>query len=127
MPRVLIASFLTGIANSLVGWAVIFACLFAGMDGLSANAAGFAVGLVVSFTLNRRYVFGVKGAISGKEIARYLAAFALAYAVNVAVLAIAQSALGNANPLAQIPAIGAYWLVFFLLARHFVFNRRSSD
>ena len=38
---------LTGLANSAVGWAVIFGGLWAGLSGLVANAAGYAVGLVV--------------------------------------------------------------------------------
>ena len=67
---------LTGFANSAVGWAVIFAGLWAGLSGLAANAAGFGVGLALSFTLNRHYVFGVRGAVSAREIGRFLAAFA---------------------------------------------------
>jgi putative flippase GtrA len=113
---------LTGLANSFVGWAVIFACLWAGVDGLAANAAGYATGLVLSFTLNRRYVFGVTVAASGKEIARFLAAFAIAYAANVAVLLLAQSVLGAGSALAQLPAIAAYVLIFFMLSHFFVFR-----
>lgn len=113
---------LTGFANSFVGWAVIFGCLWAGMDGLAANAAGYATGLVLSFTLNRRFVFGVKAAISGWEIARFLAAFAVAYGANVAVLLFAQSALGAGSALAQLPAIAVYVLIFFLLSHYFVFK-----
>jgi putative flippase GtrA len=118
---------LTGLANSAVGWGVIFAGLWAGLSGLAANAAGFAVGLVLSFTLNRHYVFGVRGTVSGREIARFLAAFALAYAANVAVLMAAQSVLGADNPWAQLPAIGAYVALFFLLSQLFVFRPATSE
>lgn len=118
---------LTGFANSAVGWAVIFGGLWAGMSGLAANAAGYAVGLVLSFTLNRRFVFGVKGAVSGGEIARFLAAFAFAYGVNVAVLLAAQSVLGTDSALAQVPAIGAYVVIFFLLSQRFVFRPAASE
>jgi putative flippase GtrA len=118
---------LTGLANSAVGWGVIFAGLWAGLSGLAANAAGFAVGLVLSFTLNRHYVFGVRGAVSGREIARFLAAFALAYGANVAVLMAAQSVLGADNPWAQLPAIGAYVALFFLLSQLFVFRPATSE
>lgn len=118
---------LTGLANSAVGWAVIFGGLWAGMSGLAANAAGYAVGLVLSFTLNRRFVFGVEGAVSGREVARFLAAFAVAYAINVAVLLAAQAVLGADRALAQIPAIGAYVLIFFLLSQFFVFRPATSE
>lgn len=118
---------LTGFANSAVGWAVIFGGLWGGMSGLAANAAGYAVGLVVSFTLNRHYVFGVTGAVSAREVLRFLAAFAIAYGVNVAVLLAAQSVLGADSALAQLPAIGAYVVIFFLLSQRFVFRPVASE
>lgn len=113
---------LTGLANSAVGWAVIFGGLWAGMSGLAANAAGFGVGLVMSFTLNRRFVFGMTGAVRAREVTRFLAAFAMAYGANLGVLLAAQGVLGADNPLAQLPAIGAYVAIFFLLSQFFVFK-----
>jgi putative flippase GtrA len=113
---------LTGIANSAVGWAIIVAGLWAGMSGFASNAAGYGVGLVLSFTLNRRWVFGIEGAFSGNEFARFLAVFLIAYGANAAVLLIAQSALGPASMVAQVPAIVAYVLTFYLLSRCFVFR-----
>lgn len=117
---------LTGLANSAVGWAVIFGGLWAGMSGLAANAAGYAVGLLLSFTLNRRFVFGVTGAVSLREVAKFLSAFAVAYGANVAVLLAAQSVLGADSALAQLPAIGAYIVIFFLLSQFFVFKPATS-
>jgi putative flippase GtrA len=118
---------LTGLANSAVGWAVIFGGLWAGMSGLAANAAGYGVGLVLSFTLNRRFVFGVTGKVRAPEVLRFLAAFAFAYGVNVAVLFAAQGALGADNPLAQLPAIAAYVVIFFLLSQFVVFRPAASE
>jgi putative flippase GtrA len=77
---------------------------------------------VLSFTLNRRWVFGIEGAFSGNEFARFLAVFLIAYGANAAVLLIAQSALGPASMVAQVPAIVAYVLTFYLLSRCFVFR-----
>lgn len=122
MGQRLLRFLLTGLANSAVGWAVIFGGLWAGLSGLVANAAGYAVGLVLSFTLNRRFVFGVTGAVAGREVVRFLAAFAAAYGINVAVLLAAQSVLGAGNPLAQLPAIAVYVVIFFLLSQRFVFR-----
>jgi putative flippase GtrA len=117
----------TGLANSAVGWAVIFGGLWAGMNGLAANAAGYAVGLALSFTLNRTYVFGASGAVSGREIARFLAAFAVAYGANVGVLMLGESVLGPGSPWAQLPAIGAYVAIFFLLSHLFVFRTAEPE
>lgn len=118
---------LTGLANSAVGWAVIFGGLWAGLSGLAANAAGYAVGLALSFTLNRRFVFGVAGAVSGREVVKFLTAFALAYGANVAVLFAAQDLLGPNSALAQLPAIAAYVVIFFLLSQFFVFKPAASQ
>jgi len=118
---------LTGLANSAVGWAVIFGGLWAGLGDFAANAAGFGVGLVLSFTLNRRFTFGVTGAVGAGEVARFLAAFAVAYGANLAVLHAARSVLGAGNALAQLPAIAAYVLIFFALSQLFVFRPPASE
>lgn len=118
---------LAGLANSAVGWAVIFAGVWAGLSDFAANAAGFGVGLVLSFTLNRRFTFGVTGAVKGREVARFLAAFAVAYGANLAVLVAARSMLGEGNALAQLPAIAAYVVIFFLLSQFFVFRTSASE
>ena len=85
------------------------------------------VGLVLSFTLNRRFVFGVTGAVSGGEVAKFLTAFAIAYGINVAVLLLAQSVLGPDSALAQLPAIAAYVVIFFVLSQRFVFRPAVSE
>lgn len=117
---------LAGLANSAVGWGVIFAGLWAGMSGVAANAAGFGVGLALSFTLNRRFVFGVSGAVRAREVARFLAAFAVAYGANLAVLFAAQGMLGKDSALAQLPAIGAYVVIFFILSQFVVFKPAAT-
>lgn len=118
---------LTGVANSAVGWAVIFAGLWAGMSDVAANAAGFAVGLVLSFTLNRRFVFGVTGAVRGREVAKFLAAFTVAYSANLGVLFAGRAVLGPGNPIAQLPAIATYVIIFFALSQLFVFRTPASE
>jgi len=118
---------LTGLANSAVGWAVIFGGLWAGMSGLAANAAGFGIGLMLSFTLNRRFVFGVTGVVRIREIVKFLAAFAVAYGANLAVLFAAQGMLGEDSALAQLPAIAAYVVIFFLLSQFVVFRPAAPE
>lgn len=121
--RGLIPFLLTGMANSLVGYSTIFLCLFAGMSGVVSNVIGYAVALTCSFLLNRSYVFGVKGTVSGGEVARFLCVFAAAYGVNLCVLLLIQPVLGEASVAAQVIAIGAYTLAFYPLAGIFVFRR----
>ena len=116
---------LAGIANTLAGYGIILVALFAGASDIAANAMGYAFGLLVSFTLNRRFVFGRSGRPLAQEMTRFLLAFALAYLVNLGVLLGAREVLGQGNPLSQLPAIIAYAAVFFLLSRHFVFARQA--
>lgn len=117
---------LVGVINTLVGYAVIFGCLLAGFSGVMANIAGYAIGLLCSFVLNRHYVFGARGAVSGGEIVKFAIAFAAAYGTNLTVLMAAQSVLGDGHPLAQIPAIVSYSLIFFIVSHTFVFRRSSK-
>jgi len=113
---------LVGMVNTLVGLAVIAVLLRLGAGDWLANAASYAVGLCVSFTLNRRWTFGVRGTVEAQEIGRFLAAFALSFGANLAVLATMRR-LGFAESLiGQGTAMVAYSIVFFVLSRHFVFT-----
>lgn len=114
---------MTGVTNSIVGFSVIFFCLFMGASGITANIIGYAVTLTCSFVLNRNYVFGVSGAISHAEVLRFLIVFITAYGVNLSVLLLTQSVLGEASAVAQVLAVAAYTLVFYSLSRWFVFKR----
>jgi len=116
---------LVGVINTLVGCAVIFGCLLADFSGVMANIIGYAIGLVCSFVLNRFFVFGARGAVSGGEIVKFLIAFGAAYGTNLTVLMAAQSVLGDGHPVAQIPAILSYSLVFFIISHTFVFKREG--
>ena len=121
----LIPFLVTGVANSIVGFSTIFFCLAIGADGITANIVGYAVALTCSFLLNRHYVFGVRGTISHTEVGRFIAVFFTAFGVNMAVLLLTQSMLGEGSPVAQVLAVGAYTLVFYPLTRLFVFRRKS--
>lgn len=118
---------LAGLANSALGWGVIFACLLAGASAVLANALGFAVGLVLSFTLNRCFVFGVSGTIAPAEVLRFLLVFLAAYGLNLGVLLVGERGLGLSPMLAQIPAIAAYAAAFFLLSQRFVFRGAEAQ
>lgn len=119
----LVPFLVTGFANSVVGYSTIFFCLFIGIGGIAANTIGYAVALTCSFALNRNYVFGVKGAVSHTEVARFLIVFLVAYGVNIGVLLLVQPVFGETSVIAQVLAIAAYTLVFYPLSGVFVFRR----
>ena len=116
-----------GLINTLIGYAVIlFVGLVLGTDAYFANACGYAVGLLISFALNRRYTFSSRQAIL-PGLARFLAAFAPSYALNLAVLYLGVQWLTLPEALAQAAAITTYTLVFFLLCRFIVFHPARPD
>ena len=120
---------LAGVANTAVGFLVI-----AGLDvGLGvnphrANAAGYFVGLVLSFYLNRRFVFrAAKPAALAAP--KFMAAAGCAFVLNQAVLAAASFLLGSgdiARLAAQGAAVATYTVTLFLLSRLWVFAE-STD
>jgi putative flippase GtrA len=116
---------LAGIVNTAVGFSAIVALdLGLGLPPALANAAGYALGLVVGFLLNRAFVFRSRGAIPTTGL-RYLAAAAAAFVLNQAVLRAAGLALGAGRLQhlgAQALAMGCYTLALFLLCRLWVFR-----
>jgi putative flippase GtrA len=110
-----------GAINTLVGFVVIFALTWQGASPWIANASGYGVGLAVGFLLSRTLVFGAGGAL-GRDGARYLMAFALAYLANLAVLRISLEWMGLSPYGAQLLAAVTYTGAMYLLCRHVVFS-----
>ncbi len=118
---------LVGIANTLIGLAVIFAAKgLVGAGDIAANATGYGVGLVVSFLLNRSWTFSHDGEMLAAAL-RFLAAFAVGYAMNLATVLGLVHALGINAYLAQVLGVPPYAMTFFLLSKHFAFRRNSPQ
>ncbi|MBM2712827.1 GtrA family protein [Mesorhizobium caraganae] len=116
-----------GCVNTFVGLSVIFFCLgWVAMPSIAANASGYAVGLFVSFLLNRRFTFRSKVPIAS-GVGRFLIVMLLAYCVNVLVVLAATAWLGLGDYLAQIPAIASYLIVGFLGNSLFVFKEGECE
>ena len=115
---------LAGLANSLVGYAVIYVSMGLGWDPFWANVAGYGVGLVVAYQLNLRFVFQQSGA-DRSRVVRFLATFALAYLLNLTALAL-MLASGTHPYIAQIAAAVPYLTCMFLLSQFWVFRDRAS-
>ncbi len=117
--------FLVGVFNTALGYAVIFACMYwLGMRPETSNAAGYGVGLVTSFVLNRRYTFASRGHV-GREFLRFVIVFGIAYGLNLGCLLLLVYALGVHAAPSQFIAGAVYVVAAFLMNKHFVF--RSAD
>tara|TARA_R110002110_G_scaffold415612_3_gene651826 strand:+ start:16818 stop:17228 length:411 start_codon:yes stop_codon:yes gene_type:complete len=114
---------LVGIFNTLATLLVIYGLKAGvGTGDYWANAAGYGVGLIMSFYLNRAYTFGHDGAVSGAA-ARFLVAFAICYAINLAVVAVLIDGFGVNGYLAQPFGMGSFTVSFYILLRMHVFRR----
>ena len=116
---------LAGLANTACGFLVI--ALFdlgLGVGPHRANAAGYFVGLVLSFYLNRRFVFRAdKPAVQAAP--RFMIAAGCGFALNQAVLAAGLFLLGTgdmARLIAQGAGVATYSVTVFLLCRRWVFQ-----
>jgi putative flippase GtrA len=124
LAATLLRFLLVGLANTAVGFGVIMGLQFGlGVGPHLANAGGYAIGLALSFTLNRRFVFASR-ARPRATAARFAVAALGAFLLNQAALFAAGRLFGpgGAAPvLSQAFAAATYTGVFFLLCRGWVF------
>lgn len=121
--RELLTFGVVGVINTLVGYGVIYLCMLVlDMGAVASNVAGYAVGLVCSFVLNRRLTFR-SGGSQKRELARFLLAFLIAYLFNLAILLLTIEWLGAPAVYAQVVAGAGYTAVLYLLSKRFVFSR----
>jgi putative flippase GtrA len=116
---------LVGFANTALGYAVIFGCMYLG--GLTpelSNAVGYLVGLVVSYFLNRHFTFRSARRRS-TEFVRFVIVFLTAYTANLIVLVVLVRGLGSHAALSQVVAGVVYIGTAYLLNKRYVF--RSTE
>ena len=108
-----------GIANTLVGFTIVFGLMFIGVSPIVSNAIGYATGAVLSYYLNSRYTFNTAKP-QRKQALKFFAVLGVAYLVNLFTL---QILLNFLNPyMAQFVSAIVYTLVAFILAKFFVFK-----
>lgn len=118
---------LVGAINTAIGFALIVLGLQLGLGDYTANALGYGLGMGVSYALNRKITFKVENAPSLREFGRFTAAFLLAYAANIAVLALGRAAGLAGQPMLHLAGLGLYSLLFFILSHKAVFGTGSSS
>jgi putative flippase GtrA len=110
-----------GVLNTLVGLAVIYFCLYAlGTGNAGANALGYAVGIVVSFYLNKRWTFRHDGSAL-PALLRFIAVLGVAYIVNLVTVLLLADGFGMNRYLAQAMGIPPYTILGYVGSRLFSF------
>ena len=118
----LIKFFLVGISNTFVGLSAIYLVTWSfGVSASIANAAGYLLGLMVSFVLNKRWTFHHGGPIVPAFI-RFIAIFAIAYLANLGTVLILIEQFRVNEYLAQAAGIPPYTILFYLGSRYIAFR-----
>ncbi len=114
-----------GLVNTVIGLTAIYAVIFFfNANPALANAIGYAIGLAVSFALNRFWTFGDTRSVE-KVLPRYLLAAAICYLLNLAVVLLGTYHFGVGPYLVQLLGIGVYTVTMFLGCRWFVFQAKT--
>lgn len=118
------AKFLSvGVVNTVVGLLIIYASKWLlGLSDALANAAGYGVGVCVSFMLNRKWTFRDGGAFS-PALLRFILVFSIAYPINLLCVLYMIRQLGFNSYLAQALGTPPYTITFYLANRYFVFRK----
>ena len=116
---------LVGMVNTIISLAIITGLdLGLGAPPAVANAVGFGVGMVVSYGLNRRFVFKHDASVPATG-PRFAIAVGCGFLLNQGVLQAALAVLGHGalnHVAAQIFAMGVYTVSVFLACQFWVFR-----
>jgi putative flippase GtrA len=114
-----------GVLNTLWGYLLIFGFMYGlGWSPQASNVMGYAIGLVTSYALNRRFTFRSDDTTL-PEFARFLGTFFIAFAANFATLTVLVEGLKAHAGVSQVLAGIVYVATSYLLSRYFVFRGAS--
>ncbi|MCH7629818.1 MAG: GtrA family protein [Proteobacteria bacterium] len=116
-----------GAINTAVGLSLIQLGLWLGLGDYPANAFGYAGGFGCSYLLHRRVTFRADNGDHGRQLPRFAAAAALAYALNLLVVAGGQRLGLGGTIVPHIAATGVYAVAFYWLSRRFVFPDTGNE
>lgn len=112
---------IVGVANTVIGLAIIFFCYHIFDLGLVlSNAIGYGIGLALSFGLNGKWTFGAS--VSGsRTIVAYGALVGVAFVLNI-ILVNVLMLLSLPYWVAQIGGVVTYSVIVFLGMKYAVFR-----
>lgn len=116
---------LVGIGNTLIGYGVIFFLQASGFGVVSANATGYAFGLLFSFFVNRRWSFR-SGASLQRSLPRFLIVTAFAYLANISTVLLFIYGIGIDPYLGQLSGVVPYFLIGYWGSKFFAFAEHKT-
>jgi putative flippase GtrA len=115
-----------GVANNLVGYGAFVVLSLLGVAAIPAMTVAYVIGMVISFTGNRKWTFGHRGSLV-PTLVKFAVANLLGYGVNFALLRLFVSQLGLPQIPVQFFATGCVALCTFLMMRLWVFRADRGD
>ncbi|MFD0850353.1 GtrA family protein [Sphingosinicella xenopeptidilytica] len=117
---------IVGLLNTALGYLIILTGLALGWGDILANAAGYAVGLLLSFHLNRRWTFAAASQSTSRQWPLFALVVLAAYTCNLLIILVGAHFGFRESPILQFVAIITYSVVFFLLSKTVVFIDQSD-
>jgi glycosyltransferase involved in cell wall biosynthesis/putative flippase GtrA len=117
---------MVGVANTLVGLGTIYCAMyFFQLSLINANAIGYAIGIIVSFILNKSWTFSSQDHVVSSFI-RYILVLAVAYTANLASVLFADTHFSLNPYLSQAIGIVPYTTIGFIGSRYFAFRNQGK-
>lgn len=114
---------IVGIANFLIIMAVSWLLMHLfGINFYDANIVAYVLALVNNFYWNRIWVFRSTGERMGRQALMFLAAYGIAYLVQLGVIAVLVQWLGVNKDLANFIGLFPFGATNFLLNKFFAFR-----
>ncbi|CAM3291543.1 GtrA family protein [Helicobacter labetoulli] len=109
-----------GVANTFVGYGMIFGLMWGGLMPEIANILGYSVGFIVSYLLNKRYTFA-SPASHKRDLPRFGLTMGLAYIAQLGSMSTLHRVC-EINPyVATIIGSGVYVVVGFFVSKNWAF------
>lgn len=117
---------LVGVMNTAVGYGIIFFCMYGlGVSPVLSNALGYGIGVIVSYSLNKKFTFK-SNASDGTTFLRFLLVTAVAYSANLLTLIVLINRLEVHSGVSQIVSGGVYVVTAFLGSKFYAFASQKK-
>lgn len=112
---------IVGVINTIIGYGIIFSLMYIGVSPEISNIIGYAIGICVSYVLNKIYTFKSK-THPKREFPKFVISLLLAYVLNFFTLLICIRMIHINAYMSQIISGIVYTLSSFVFAKYFAFN-----
>ena len=114
---------LVGLVNAISGYTLIILLYsLLNFNFYLSNFIGYLFGLIISFLLNRNFVFKVKGKILS-QFTKFIFSFFLSYLLNIFVFYISSEFINLNNYISLLIASLFYSISFFISCNFFTFKK----